>query len=202
MVIIGGSARGVRLLTLPGNQTRPILDRVKKSLFSMLESSGLVAGARVLDLYAGAGTLGLEALSRGAAHVLFVERSAAAVELLRQNLSRTRLTERAEVCCGEAAVKLELLNLARREARGCTPFRLIFHDPPFAFSREAASRAALEAELVAAGRLLEDAGRLILRCERKTSPPRADGLELVRHWQDGPHALCFYAAATLPAGRS
>lgn len=75
------------------------------------------------------------------------------------------------------------------------PFGLILYDPPFAFTREAASRPALEAELSAAGRLLAPDGWLVLRGEKRSSPPAPPGLESFRLWQDGPHALIFFCPA-------
>jgi 16S rRNA (guanine966-N2)-methyltransferase len=188
MRVIAGSARSVPLKTLPDMETRPILDRLKKSLFSILDSAGLLAGRRVLDLYAGTGTLGIEALSRGAAYCLFVERRPEAVGLLKENLAKTRVAERAEVRCGDVGRNVQAL-LA---APAGEPFDLILYDPPFAFSREEPSRAALEVELSAAIRLLAPEGRLVLRCEKAATPPAPVGGALLRHWTDGPHALCFY----------
>jgi len=185
MQIIAGTARGVPLKTVPDLETRPILDRVKKSLFSILDAAGLLHDSKVLDLYAGTGTLGLEALSRGAASCVFVERRDEAVKLLYENLAKTRLADRGEARVADVNRFLE--------GRSCTgPFDLIFFDPPFAFSAEAAARPALESELALAGRMLSPTGRLILRTEKKTVPPEVSGLALLRHWTDGPHALCFY----------
>jgi 16S rRNA (guanine966-N2)-methyltransferase len=195
MRVIGGSARSVPLKTLPDMETRPILDRLKKSLFSILDSAGLLAGRRVLDLYAGAGTLGIEALSRGAAYCLFVERRPEAVGLLKENLAKTRLGECAEVRCGDVGRNVQALLAARfGVAPAGEPFELILYDPPFAFSREESSRVALEAEMSAALRLLSPEGRLVLRCEKAATPPAPAGGALARHWTDGPHALCFYEA--------
>ncbi|HSK25412.1 MAG TPA: 16S rRNA (guanine(966)-N(2))-methyltransferase RsmD [Jiangellales bacterium] len=88
MRIIAGSARGRRLSAPPGRDTRPTSDRVREALFSAVESRhGSLSGARVLDLYAGSGALGLEALSRGAAHVLLVESDARALRTLRANVA-------------------------------------------------------------------------------------------------------------------
>lgn len=92
MRVIAGTARGVRLAPVPEG-TRPVSDRAREGLFSSLGER--VTGARVLDLYAGTGALGLEALSRGAAHAWFVDRSAPAVATIRENLSRAKLEDRA-----------------------------------------------------------------------------------------------------------
>jgi 16S rRNA (guanine966-N2)-methyltransferase len=188
MRVIGGSARNISLKTLPGESTRPILDRLKKSLFSMLEAQALLLDANAADLYAGAGTQGIEALSRGAARCVFSEQNSAAVRLLHENLAKTSLAARAAVHC--APVTSVLNDLA---ASGSQPFDLIFYDPPFVFSRAPESRAACETELALAGRLLYPGhARLILRCEKIVQPPAPKGLELARHWTDGPHAFVFY----------
>lgn len=193
MRVIGGSARSVPLLTVPDDGTRPILDRLKKSLFSILDSAGLLANTRTMDLYSGCGTLGIEALSRGARYALFAELRADCVELLKKNLEKTRLSERADVRRGEVSTILRNLIPAGAEVPEDRRCELILYDPPFVFSREKASRDALEQEMDLAGQFLCTEGRLVLRCERNTVPPRPAGLTLARHWHDGPHALCFYA---------
>ena len=97
MRVLSGTARGVPLKTVPDFQTRPILDRVKKSLFSILDAAALLVDARVADLYAGTGTQGIEALSRGAERCLFIEKRPDAIELMRENLQKTKLSPRATV---------------------------------------------------------------------------------------------------------
>ena len=169
----------------------------------MLDAAGLLRDCRVLDLYSGTGTLGLEALSRGAAFCHFVERRPEAVKLLKENLVKTRLQVCAEVRLGDVGLALRgLLQALERESaatagiperREFKPFDLILYDPPFAFSREPSTRAALEAEMALAGRLLAPEGRLVWRAEKRTVPPQPAGLTLARHWTDGPHALGFYA---------
>ena len=190
MRVLAGSARGVPLKTVPDFQTRPILDRLKKSLFSILEQSCLILDATVADLYAGAGTQGIEALSRGAEKCWFVEKRPEAVALLKENLAKTRFADRAVVRC--SAVSQFLAGLTQPGGTE-VKFDLILYDPPFSFSREAASRAEAEAEMAVAGKLLYPGhARLVRRCERKSDPPAPLGLELARHWVDGPHAFAFY----------
>jgi 16S rRNA (guanine966-N2)-methyltransferase len=98
MRVIAGTARGLRLAAPKGPQTRPISDKVKESLFGSLGAR--VVGARVVDLYAGSGAIGIEALSRGAAHATFVERARPAVAVIHANLARTGLADRATVHAG------------------------------------------------------------------------------------------------------
>jgi len=93
--VIAGEAKGRRLLSVPGSGTRPITDRVKESLFAILGSA--VEGATFLDLFAGTGAVGIEALSRGAAHATFVERAPKAIEVIWKNLRATGLQDRATV---------------------------------------------------------------------------------------------------------
>jgi 16S rRNA (guanine966-N2)-methyltransferase len=120
MRVIAGSAKGHRLRSVPGDVTRPITDRVKESLFNIL--GDFVVGARVLDLFAGTGAVGIEALSRGAAEAVFVDKSPAALRTVRANLQHTRLTERATVLRADAFKYLT----GPVEA----PFDLIYIAPP------------------------------------------------------------------------
>src|SRR5690606_38217563 len=90
--VISGSAKGHKLKTIGGKETRPTADRVKESVFNII--SGFVAGARVLDLYSGTGNLGIEALSRGAVFSLFVEKSRECILTIKHNLLHTKLSEK------------------------------------------------------------------------------------------------------------
>ena len=121
MRIISGQARGRKLKTLEGLDTRPTLDRTREALFNILQQR--VRDARVLDLFAGTGQLGIEALSRGAQRAVFVDRRTDAVKLIRENLALTRLEEGAQVVCGDS---MAYLNALREK------FDLIFLDPPYA----------------------------------------------------------------------
>ena len=120
MRVITGSARGRRLKELTGMETRPTTDKVKESLFSIIQFD--IEGRRVLDLFAGTGQLGIEALSRGAASAVFIDRRADAVRLVKDNLELCGLSDRASVRCGDAMSYL----------RSGEKFDLIFLDPPYA----------------------------------------------------------------------
>lgn len=120
MRVITGSARGRRLGELKGMETRPTTDKVKESIFNCIQFD--VEGARVLDLFAGTGQLGIEALSRGAESALFVDKRADAVKLVRENLELCRLAERAQVICGDSIAQLASLR---------TKFDIVFLDPPY-----------------------------------------------------------------------
>ncbi len=119
MRVIAGELGGRRLRSARGAATRPTAERVREALFSML---GPLDGAVVLDLFAGSGALGIEALSRGAAHATFVERSPPALAALRANLAALELDGRARVLGGDA------LSALRREGK----YDLVFIDPPYA----------------------------------------------------------------------
>ena len=95
MRVITGSARGRRLNELKGYDTRPTTDKVKEGIFSAIQFE--VEGRRALDLFAGSGQLGIEALSRGAAHCTFVDKGREPVAVIRENLKKTRLEDRAEI---------------------------------------------------------------------------------------------------------
>jgi 16S rRNA (guanine966-N2)-methyltransferase len=122
MRIIAGTARGRTLQSVPGDSTRPITDRVKSALFSILHSADMIEGRRYLDLFAGTGAVGIEALSRGAGSALFCERDRAALRTLGHNLETAGVAERAQVIPGDA-----FAYLVRPAA---TPFDVIYIAPP------------------------------------------------------------------------
>lgn len=126
MRVIAGTAGGLKLTTPAGNTTRPTTDRVKEALFSILESTDRLTGANVLDLFAGSGALGIEALSRGAAHVTLVDKSRPALEALRRNLLHTKLANQATV------LQLDIFHALEQLVRRGDDFNLILLDPPYA----------------------------------------------------------------------
>jgi 16S rRNA (guanine966-N2)-methyltransferase len=95
MRVVGGQARGTKLLSVPGDGTRPILDRVKTSLFDILRPT--INAASVLDMFAGSGSVGIEALSQGASSCVFLDISSPAITTIKKNLAQTKLTSQAEV---------------------------------------------------------------------------------------------------------
>jgi 16S rRNA (guanine966-N2)-methyltransferase len=123
MRVIAGSAKGVRLAPVPAG-VRPVSDRAREGVFSSLSAD--VPDALVLDLFAGTGALGIEALSRGAERGLFVERNRRAVRVLRENLERTRLSDRAGVVASDVAAFVA----GDGETAG-GPFDLVLADPPY-----------------------------------------------------------------------
>lgn len=103
--VISGTAKGRKLKLVPGDSTRPIMDRVKEALFNILGSG--VRGGTMLDLFAGTGSVGIEALSRGAERVLFIDNNRQAIRTIRENLAHTRLEDRAEVLRTDAFAYLQ-----------------------------------------------------------------------------------------------
>ncbi len=130
MRIIAGTARSLPLKTVEGDDTRPTTDRIRETLFNIL--TGEVEGATILDLFAGSGAVGLEAVSRGAKHAVFVDHSAKAVSCIRANIAFTKFDAKCEVIRGDF-----LTALKRMEGRSA--FDLIFLDPPYGQGLSAAA---------------------------------------------------------------
>lgn len=122
MRVIAGKARRLNLKTVPGMDTRPTTDRIKETLFNMLQPE--IPDCRFLDLFAGSGAIGIEALSRGAAYAVFVEKSPKAAACIRENLAFTRLGEAGQVMQTDV---FQALRILEKE----DPFDCIFMDPPY-----------------------------------------------------------------------
>lgn len=122
MRVIAGKARSMPLRTVKGMDVRPTTDRTKETLFNIIQA--YIPGCRFLDLYAGSGSIGIEALSRGASEAVFVEKARASQQLIEENLEFTKLTEGATLLKGDVQSVLPRLE-------GGEPFDLIFMDPPF-----------------------------------------------------------------------
>lgn len=122
MRVIAGKARSLRLKTIEGMDTRPTTDRIKETLFNMIQPS--IADSRFLDLFAGSGGIGIEALSRGASRCVFVEQQRKAAECIRENLAFTRLKEDATLLVTDAVSAVNKLD-------GEEAFSWIFMDPPY-----------------------------------------------------------------------
>lgn len=155
MRIITGSARNIPLQTLEGEATRPTSDRAKEALFSMIQFD--IEGRRCLDLFAGSGQLGLEALSRGAEYCVFCDMSNAACEIVISNAKKTSLFDKCRVSAIGFSQYLE-------SAAGREKFDLIFLDPPYAtdYLKTALS-------LISEGELLRDGGRIVCESDNGTA---------------------------------
>ena len=170
MRIITGRARGIQLVTLEGDMTRPTSERAKMAIFSSLQFE--LEGRRVLDLFAGSGQMGLEAVSRGAAHAFLVDQSKDAARIIQRNAEKTKLSEDCTVVCADFSEFL-------RQRRGREPFDIVFIDPPYAMK---ACKAAVEAILE--NRLLKPHGILVLESAEPdplgTGTPLAEKFETVK----------------------
>jgi 16S rRNA (guanine966-N2)-methyltransferase len=164
MQIVAGRFRHRKLLTSPGQTTRPILSRVKVSLFDRLQPE--LQGARVADVFAGTGTLGLEALSRGAARVVFVEQDAKAIGLLRQNVRSLRVES--ETLCWMTDV--DRCSFRPKGAEGFLPFNVVFFDPPYPVTRRILPGHLLHRALsrLARDEITTSNALLVLRCKKDT----------------------------------
>jgi len=157
MRIVGGSLGGRVLKAPPGAATRPTSEKVREAIFNILPDVG---GMTVLDLFAGSGALGIEALSRGAAHVTFVEAAKAPLAVLRGNLAALGLAERANVLTGDAVAAA-----ARHEPP--TPWQLVLLDPPY--RSDLAVRAATNLAHLAGDAVI------VIEHDRRQAPPDALG---------------------------
>lgn len=185
MRIISGKA-GRRAIKVPKGVTRPTTDFVRQALFSMLSTR--VEGARVLDLFAGSGALGLEALSRGARSCTFVDESRAAERAIAENLRLTGLE-------GGRVVRGEVHGWLRRDRER---FDLIFADPPYARSLVDQDHLG---ELLGTGGLaerLEEGGLMALEQAAEAEAKEADGLELLEHRRYGGSSILLYARKGAP----
>jgi pantetheine-phosphate adenylyltransferase len=183
MRVTGGELGG-RRLCVPASGVRPSADRVRESLFAWL---GDLEGVHALDLYAGSGALGIEALSRGAASAVFVDQATASLAALRRNLADLGLRERARVVRGD--VVRALRRLARERAR----FDLVFADPPYASGESA--RLLVEPSL---REILAPAGTLVLECGRRHDLPTPEGFAVVEERHYGDTRVVRYVARSGP----
>jgi len=166
MRVIAGTARGIQLAAPRDRGTRPITDRVKETLFGILGER--VLDARVLDLYAGSGAVGIEALSRGAARATFVEKGRAALTAIGENLRRAGVKESADVRAQDVA--RYLASAAAEEDR----FDLVVLDPPY-------EQRAILPPLEGVVALLAPSATVVVKHFWRTSVPVPDGL---RRWRD------------------
>ncbi|MDE2059079.1 MAG: 16S rRNA (guanine(966)-N(2))-methyltransferase RsmD [candidate division NC10 bacterium] len=180
MRVIGGLARGRRILAPRGRRTRPTSDYLREVLFNLLAQQ--IEGRTFLDLYAGTGAVGIEALSRGAAVAVFVEHNRSALTMLHRNLDTSGFRDRAEV------VPMEVLRYLRRSVCGSRQFDLIFLDPPYLHTDAGAV-----ISLIASTRILAPTGMTILERSVKAVPIHVPaGLTLIREVRHGGTALQLY----------
>ncbi len=175
MRVITGIAKGKRLITREGTDVRPTTERVKEALFSILQFD--LEGRRVLDLFAGSGQLGIEALSRGAASAVFVDSSAQSIKVIQQNLQNTGLSQNAQVVCSDFASYL---------AGNTGTFDIVFLDPPY-------RKGMLEDAIPLMASRLNAGGSLVCEHPKGTELPQAVGnLSRVRTYSYGQILISLY----------
>lgn len=190
MRIIAGRFKGRTLHGPPVTGVRPTSDRLRETLFNLVDVE--TPGRRVLDGFAGTGAVGLEALSRGAAHVTFVDRDPRAIAVIRRNVEACGASE----AC--AIIRSDFIGLARQFG-GESPFDLVLLDPPYDYHE-------LDGALAEAAALVRPGGLVVLEhARRREVPTAAGGLELRRQVTAGDSQLAFYALAgrdvpAVPAG--
>jgi len=184
--VIAGSARGRTLFSPAGTRIRPTADRVKEALFSSLGSRfGSFNGLTVLDLFAGSGALGIEALSRGAATAVFVDSHPDSLLLVRKNLELTSLARSAEI------LRFDVIKAVAHLEAGDKRFDIIFADPPYA-EKELAEQLLL---LLAAGSVLSAGGIIVLETDSKADLLLPGDLALLNKRIYGDTAVWLLAAA-------
>jgi len=195
MRIIAGTYRSRMLKSLKGQALRPTSDRLRETLFNVLGPD--VAGSRFLDLFAGTGAIGIEALSRGAVEVAFVENHAPAAGLIRRNLESLDIRSGATVLCMDAFRGLEMLTSGRRGKNH--QFDYIFLDPPYA----AANDYARVLESLGSENLLAPGGVVIAEHRRSFGlPDEAGALHCYRVLKQGDAALSFYRRTAVATGKN
>jgi 16S rRNA (guanine966-N2)-methyltransferase len=187
MRVIAGSAGGIRL-AVPKRGVRPTMDRVKAAIFSSLGDA--VAGAPVLDLFAGSGALGIEALSRGAASAVFVEEDWQSAEMIARNLVKTKLKGRVR--------QQDVFDFLRR-ASGAETFQIILADPPYEKTKQSESYTGKLLTNEALPRLLDSSGVFVLEKRPKEILPEMKLWRIVRRKIYGATEVLFLSRPLRPA---
>ncbi len=181
MRVIAGKAKGHRLKSVPGGGTRPITDRAKSALFNIIGND--IIGCRFLDLFAGTGQVGIEALSRGATEAVFVERAGAALRTIRENLAHTRLEARARV------VRADVFDFLAAQVEPAEPFDYVYIAPPQYRGLWVRTLRALDASL---GWLTDDGWTIAQIHPREYEELALEYLALFDQRTYGSVMLCFY----------
>ena len=168
MRVISGKVRGLKLISPPGEDTRPTLDRVKEAVFSMI--SPFLIDAKVLDLFSGSGALGIESLSRGALNAVFVDNSNIAIKCIRSNIEAAKFDNVSTILQKDSAAFLK---------ENKNSYDIIFLDPPY-------NKELIAAVLPYCANCLKDEGIILCETEKNESLPEdVSGLELVKEYRYG-----------------
>ena len=162
MRIIAGERRGMKLLSPKTSDTRPITDRVKEALFNVIQNYGSLNGKYVADLFCGTGSLGLEALSRGAKMVFFIDRDSDVIASLKKNIEKAGFTNRSEVIQADAfGIRAPTTDLERK-------YDIIFIDPPYIHTQDTRRESSLGKLLARLSELIRRNGVVVVRTRRST----------------------------------
>ncbi|MGE4215297.1 MAG: 16S rRNA (guanine(966)-N(2))-methyltransferase RsmD [Anaerotignaceae bacterium] len=167
MRVISGNARGHKLATPEGLDTRPTTDRIKETLFNIIAPD--IYGCEFLDLFSGSGSIGIEALSRGAKKAVFVDNEKKALEAIEYNLNHTKLADNAEI------IRTEVLSAIKMLGSKNTKFDIIFMDPPYMADLYKPTLMAILAEDI-----LNEGGYVIAEHPSKVGLPVVEGFKIVR----------------------
>ena len=191
MRIVAGKFRSRQIKSLKGHELRPTSDRLRETLFNVL--SPVIEGSRFLDIFAGTGAIGIEAISRGAREVVFLENHIPAVKLIRENLATLEIHRGFQIVAGDALHSLEDLTASNDAARSA--FDIIFLDPPYAATQEYE----LVLQLLGGSALLAQSGLAIAEHHHKLRlPEKAENLRRYRVLRQGDAALSFYRHGRAP----
>ena len=191
MRIIAGQRRGMKLLSPKTTDTRPITDRVKESLFNVLQKYGSMKGKCVVDLFCGTGSLGLEALSRGAQWVTFVERSQRIITGLKKNIEKAGFANSSEV------VKADIYRATAFMIGKRNKYDIVFVDPPYADTEDVLPDSPLGKLLARLTTRIAKNGIVLVRTRRSTVLiGRYSGLKVLERREWGTMAVTILSAAT------
>ncbi len=188
MRVIAGSARGVYLSSLKGNTTRPISDRIKDSLFNIL--SQVIPDSNVIDMYAGTGAIGIEALSRGARSCMFIEIDKSAIQVIKKNLETTKLQDKAQV------LRYDVFEIVPYLVKNSVEVDLVFASPPYPLIEKSSYRDELLVlfSILCSKRIVQPEGLIVLQ-HKKTEfeiPTEAPYLELFNTRVYGDTQISFF----------
>ncbi len=186
MRIIAGTKRGMGLMSPKSEVSRPILDRVKESLFSVLYKYNLIEGRAVADLFSGVGSLGLEALSRGAENAVFVEKDAKVVAILEKNIGKAGFVKESKIVRANAFKVGAPVDFEARK------YSVVFVDPPYPATKNIGEGSALAGLLVLLAEQLEQDGIVVVRTHKRTELLERYGeLEIIERRVWGSMAVTF-----------
>ena len=180
MRVIGGKAKGQRLNSPKGMNVRPTSDRVREAIFSSIQS--ILSEATVIDLFAGAGTFGIEALSRYAATSYFVDRSAVHLQVVKENLVKTRLINQAKLICQEADAAIRQLSIENIKAD------VVFMDPPYGSNLISSTLAVLEQSNI----LTQESVVIVEFGKNEKAPPGMERLVQTKVKKYGSTFIAYY----------